>query len=148
MKAKIRIVGPILMAVLMVFALMPLSAEPAYAAWSMTDNNGLTYMLYSNNKQATVSGHTDNLSSTITIPSSVTYNSMQFKVTSIGNDAFSSCNSLTSITIPANVTSIGNSAFKDCKSLETITIPESVTSIGNSAFKDCKSLKPSRFRQV
>jgi len=141
MKAKIRIVGPILMAVLMVFALMPLSAEPAYAAWSMTDNNGVTYMLYSNNKQATVSGHTDNLSSTITIPSSVTYNSMQFKVTSIGNDAFSSCNSLTSITIPANVTSIGNSAFKDCKSLETITIPESVTSIGNSAFKDCKSLE-------
>jgi hypothetical protein len=51
-------------------------------------------------------------------------------VTSIGNEAFSYCYRLTSITIPDSVTSIGNSAFSKCSSLTSITIPDSVTSIG------------------
>ncbi len=61
-------------------------------------------------------------------------------VTTIGNYAFSSCDSLESVTIPDSVTTIGNSAFKYCDSLTSITIPDSVTTIGNSAFKYCDSL--------
>ena len=67
----------------------------------------------------------------ITIPSSVT---------SIGNNAFSDCSSLTSITIPSSVTSIGKYAFSSCSSLTSITIPNSVTSINGSAFYSCSSL--------
>ena len=59
----------------------------------------------------------------------------------IGNNAFSNCSSLKSITIPSNVTSIGSSAFNGCSSLQSITIPESVTSIGSNAFSGCSSLK-------
>ena len=55
-------------------------------------------------------------------------------VTSIGDWAFTSCSSLTSITIPESVDSIGGAAFAYCRSLTSITIPDSVTSIGKQAF--------------
>ena len=61
-------------------------------------------------------------------------------VTTIGNQAFSGCNSLTSINISNSVTTIGWAAFSDCDSLTSINIPNSVTTIGNGAFGDCKSL--------
>ena len=63
-----------------------------------------------------------------------------YRVTSIGQDAFRNCDSLTSVTIPDGVTSIGNGAFYGCKALTSITIPEGVTIIGDSAFWNCSSL--------
>ncbi len=61
-------------------------------------------------------------------------------VTSIGEDAFSGCSNLTTITIPDGVTSIGDYAFLHCSSLTSINLPESVTSIGYLAFGNCSSL--------
>ena len=61
-------------------------------------------------------------------------------VTSIGENAFSSCHSLNSVMISDNVTSIGQRAFGDCSSLTSVTIPNGVTSIGPGAFMVCSSL--------
>ena len=61
-------------------------------------------------------------------------------VTSIGDFAFWCCTSLTSVTIPDSVTRIGDYAFFECDSLPSVTIPDSVTSIGNGTFEDCASL--------
>ena len=62
-------------------------------------------------------------------------------VTSIGYDAFSMCEGLTSVTIPDTVISIYDNAFDGCNSLTNVMIPSSVTSIGDRAFDDCSSLK-------
>lgn len=82
-----------------------------------------------------------NYSGNITIPSIVTRNDVSYNVTSIGDNAFSYCFRLETISIPNSIKSIGISAFEKCSELITITIPSSVTNIGNFAFRYCSSLK-------
>ena len=61
-------------------------------------------------------------------------------VTNIGQYAFDSHNSLTSVSIPNSLTHIGNCAFKGCAKLSSVTIGNSVTYIGDKAFYECYGL--------
>jgi hypothetical protein len=88
-----------------------------------------------------VRGNSYSFTGAANIPSTVTYNSVNYTVTSIGNSAFYYSTGLTSVTIPSSVTSIGEDAFHNCTGLTSVTIPNSVTSIGNYAFVSCSGLE-------
>ena len=74
--------------------------------------------------------------------SSITSISLPNSITTIGIEAFNSCNKLKSINIPNSVTRIESKAFANCHSLLTAIIPSSVTFIGSSAFSECYALAP------
>ncbi|MBR5146935.1 MAG: leucine-rich repeat domain-containing protein [Bacteroidales bacterium] len=76
----------------------------------------------------------------ITIPSNVTIKNKTFNVTSVGENAFSSCDYITSVTLPNTLTTIGRLAFYGCKGLSSINLPENLTSIGNAAFMYCNKI--------
>ena len=71
---------------------------------------------------------------------SLTGVSIPNSVTMIGDSAFRGCNRLTSVTLANGVATIGNRSFSGCSSLTAVTIPNSVTSLGDSAFLWCTSL--------
>ena len=54
----------------------------------------------------------------------------------IGDDMFASCGSITNIIISEGITSIGENALGGIN-VESISIPNSVTTIGDNAFGDC-----------
>lgn len=64
-----------------------------------------------------------------------------YKVTAIGDNAFSQMKRIESVTIPRGVTAIGDEAFYGCTSLITIKIPDTITEIGDYAFGGCSLLK-------
>ena len=61
-------------------------------------------------------------------------------ITTLGDNAFYKCTSLTSIDLPEGVTSIGTLAFGGCSVLTSIDLPETLTSIGGNAFAACYAL--------
>ena len=63
-------------------------------------------------------------------------------VQTIGNNAFSGCASLKTVTFQpgSQITTLGDGAFADC-GLEDVSIPESVTNIEKEAFRNCAVLK-------
>ena len=104
-----------------------------------TPATSFTFTYNDTDHTATITGFTGSETDVI-IPSTVNHNGVDYTVTTIGDQAFFGCMTLTSITIPDSVTTIGDSVFYDCTSLTSITIPSSVTSIGDSAFSSCSSL--------
>lgn len=59
---------------------------------------------------------------------------------SIGSEAFSNCDNITSVVISDGVTAIGDYAFYDCDKLVSVEISNSVTSIWSRAFSHCDKL--------
>ena len=101
--------------------------------YNLDDTNNTAEVTY---KGVYSNSYTNEYTGSVSIPETITYESVVYSVTSIDGYAFNGCSGLTSITIPNSVTSIGGYAFEGCSGLSTVTIPNSVTSIGSSAFYD------------
>ena len=106
-------------------ALLLLLPAVAQAQFTFTTNNGAI----------TITGYSGP-GGTVIIPSATN----GYPVTSIGDDAFYDCYSLTSVTIPNSVITIGSGAFTYCTNLTSVTIPNSLTTIGDQAFFYCSRL--------
>ena len=63
-----------------------------------------------------------------------------FNITSVGNGAFTNCDSLVTASLPSGITTMGTGVFSGCATLASVTIPDSVTSIGNETFAECPYL--------
>ena len=101
---------------------------------------GIKYSLDEETMTAAVIAKRNGYEGDIIIPETVVSNRASYLVTSIGENAFFSCKSLTSITLPNSIKSIGFGAFIYCSSLTSITIPNSVTTIEDNAFLCCSKL--------
>ena len=109
---------------LLLFFLMML---PLVASADPVIIDGIWYNLTAETKQAEVTTDYPWYTGSVVIPEKVTYESVEYSVTSIGDYAFQ-MSSITSITIPNSVTSIGKQAFYLCEGLTSVSIPNSVTS--------------------
>ncbi len=89
---------------------------------------------------AIITGYTPRVSGlhSITIPEVLP--GSERTVVEIGDEAFSACTTLVSITLPNTVEAIGDWAFSLCSSMYQVKIPANVETIGKGAFVGCESL--------
>ena len=103
--------------------------ENAIGHLSVTYNDGIDYGGYSGN---------------IVIPDTILLESenqiTKYIVTKIGENAFSYCPDLLSVSIPNTVTQIEDHAFTTCEQLTSMFIPRSITKIGYEAFTFCPNI--------
>lgn len=116
--------------------------------------------------EVAISGVTDKTPTYYDIKQTVTYESVVYKVTTVGKEAFKGCTNLvrfnpesirmvidsvgekafdgcsrlSNLIFSEGLKTIGDYAFNGCASLGTIDIPASVTYIGEGVFDDCSKL--------
>ena len=116
-------------------ALLLLCSTMAYSSVLI---DGIYYSL-GTSTAAVVSGDTK-YTGNVVIPEVVTYEGVDYTVTSIGQSAFYQCRGLESVVIPNSVITISFGAFQACSNLESVTIGNGLLGCYNSAFKGCENL--------
>lgn len=116
-----------------------LCAASVNVVFAQTTINRVNYEFDEDAKTATVVGADytwEDSDVSLVIPAQVEYNSQNYAVTAIGDDAFQGAEYLVSIELPEGLLSIGNAAFNQTPNLASINIPNSVTSVGEEAFAE------------
>lgn len=81
----------------------------------------------------------------VEIPSSVRYKEVSYRVTAIGDKAFSGAQRLTDIILPPTLERIGAGAFEDCPLLRSVVFPGRQVEIGEGAFARCPAIQAISF---
>ena len=116
-----------------------LCAASVNVVFAQTTINHVNYEFDEDAKTATVVGADytwEDSDVSLVIPAQVEYNSQNYAVTAIGDNAFQYAGYLVSIELPEGLLSIGNKAFNQTRNLASINIPNSVTSVGTEAFAE------------
>ncbi len=104
------------------------------APMSVTANaasvDDLKFELNSDGKSYSVSAKSSNIEGELIIPS--TYNGLP--VTTVAEEGFMFCSSLTSVSIPDSIEVIEDYGFYGCNSIDSLKLPKNLKRIGRSAF--------------
>lgn len=101
--------------------------------YQKTSNNTVEVRCESDNNYNSYSG-------SVTVPSKIRVNGVNYEVTAVGNSAFRGCNDLSSVTLPKTIKRIGIAAFEEA-SLTSVDVPDAVETIEEGAFYGCSKLK-------
>lgn len=124
---------------------------------------GIKYSVIEAGNTVSVEGVAGSQPESLTIPSMVEYNGVEYGVTTIGVAAFYGCSKIknlelpesltklsryccssmgiTSLKLPSKITEIPEESFSVCTNLKEVALPENLTSIGVGAFSDCSKLE-------
>ena len=116
------------------------------STFNVTSTNSPTVLCYSSATSAFTEIYVDGVQ--IDVASGDTFHTLGEHIvgytlsdkTTIVDEAFSGCTSLSSITIPDSVTSVGTYSFFGCSSLTSIDFGKGLKTIGNAVFYYCSSL--------
>lgn len=116
----------------------------ATSTWAQFYHDDLFYMITSHVEPYTVEAvrqQTYYELKTVNIPDTVTHAGITYNVTSVGNECFSECHELSSVTLGNNIKIIKNEAFYNCHSLSSIILGDNVETIEDAAFYMCGELR-------
>lgn len=99
----------------------PVHAKADQEDFYYTDRQGIRYDLYGDGT-CIVSGYTEELQSTVCIPSQISYEDMDYIVRGIDGSAFEKCSRLRTIEIPDQITDLPAGTFSECSKLKNIYI--------------------------
>lgn len=116
----------------------PTPAPPASAHVNTCFRVGNLKYRVTANQIVTCYGATNSRVTKISIPSTVRYNGVTYRVTSIWANAFKNKSRLTTVSIGHNVSVIGKNAFYKCKKLKKVTIGTGLAQINPGAFRGVK----------
>jgi hypothetical protein len=125
-----------MMIVLLLLCSLPIFAQNVGDEFS---SGGINYRITSAT-EVEVARNPTTIAGVVSIPASVTDNSISYSVNGVGNFAFYDCNLITSVVMPNTVAQIKQLAFARCFGLISVDIPNSVVTIGKDAFKQCIAL--------
>ena len=120
---------------LSLFCLLTVAASMFAQTFTIDD---LTYTVLSADDKTVSVSNGSSATGDVTVPETVTYNDVEYSVTTIAGGAFYGNTNITSVDMPS-ITTIASSAFYKCSSLISVSLP-AATSIGSYAFYNCSSL--------
>lgn len=104
-------------------------------------SGSLYYRVSAKDQTVTVTKGTKKTLTSVSIPATVSYGGVKYRVTAIGAKAFQKYTKLKSASIGANVKTIGEGAFESCTALTKLAGCAGVETIGKKAFCWDKVLK-------
>ena len=122
-----------------ILALLGLTANAAAYDFEV-DGIGYTITSFTGLLTVTATAATENATSSLTIPSSVSFNGKELTVTKIGEGFAKDNTIITDVVVEQGITTINNNAFQGCANLATFT-GNGIITIGESAFQGCSKLE-------